>query len=174
MKRNTNSLLRGVSVAAPCHESWDAMPGTDQVRSCERCQHKVYNLSEMSASEAESLIQSAEGRLCVRFYRRADGTVMTKDCPVGTTAIRQKRIAQATAGVAAAVGAASALSRPSPTLSTPLPVIQTTPQPRMGHMVMGAMARPEPIQGKVAVQRAELGELRISNPKTLNLKENSR
>jgi len=161
MKRNTNSLLRGIQVAAPCHESWDAMPGTDQVRSCERCQHKVYNLSEMSASEAEALIRGAEGRLCVRFYRRADGTVITKDCPVGTTAIRQKRIAQTVAGVAAAVGSAAALLRPQPesqpVLSAPLPltVIQSTP---------------EPIQGNVMVQQAEMGDIAISNPKTLNRK----
>ena len=161
MKRNTNSLLRGVQVAAPCHESWDAMPGTDQVRSCERCQHKVYNLSEMSASEAEALIRGAEGRLCVRFYRRADGTVMTKDCPVGTKAIRQKRIAQTVAGVAAAVGSAAALLRPQPEL----PCINTSasvPAPTMG------VATPEPIQGKMMVQPAELGELRVSNPKTLS------
>lgn len=43
----------------------------------------VYNLSEMSRRQAEELIASREGGLCVRFYQRADGTVLTRDCPVG-------------------------------------------------------------------------------------------
>ena len=175
MKRNTNSLLRGVQVAAPCHESWDAMPGTDQVRSCERCQHKVYNLSEMTTIEAEALLRSSEGRLCVRFYRRADGTVMTKDCPVGTTAIRQKRIAQTIAGVAAAVGSAAAILRPQPESQPvmgapmPLPVIQSTPapEPRMGNVIMGARAVPtREVMGEMAIP--EMGDVAASNPKTLS------
>ena len=29
------------------------------------------------------MVQATQGRLCVRFYRRADGTVLTQDCPVG-------------------------------------------------------------------------------------------
>jgi hypothetical protein len=167
MEKNDTPLLRGVRVAAPCHESWDAMPGSDRVRSCARCQHKVYNLSELTTDEAETLLRSAEGRLCVRFYRRADGTVMTKDCSVGVTARRSKRLAQATAGVAAAVGTAAALLRPQPTEAPivgkmALPVIQTMPAPepphvRMGRATMGAVA-----------PRQELGELAISNPKTLD------
>lgn len=148
MNRNDSSLLRGIRVAAPCHESWEAMPGSDHVRSCERCQHKVYNLSELTTVEAEALLRSSEGRLCVRFYRRADGTIMTKDCTVGATARRNKRVAQAVAGVAAAVGSAAAILRPQPSTTSPLPVIQSTPEP-IASPVMGIMA-PEPEMGKVA------------------------
>lgn len=182
MNAKHHSLLNHVRVAAPCHESWDAMSGTDQVRSCERCQHKVYNLSELTEAEAEALLQSAEGRLCVRFYRRADGTIMTKDCPVGSTARRTRRIVQATAGVAAAVGTAAALLRPQthPTMGAPmpLPVIQTTPEP-VPHAVMGAVAAPRQFemgeapselsalreQGKVAISPAKMGRaiIRKSN-----------
>ncbi len=108
------TLLNQVHVAAPCLESWDAMPGGDRVRSCERCQHRVYNLSEMTAVEAEALLRKTEGRLCVRFYRRNDGTIMTKDCPVGVQAVRQRFISAATA-VAASVAfacGANILSKP--------------------------------------------------------------
>ena len=162
MERNDTPHLRGVRVAAPCHESWSAMSGTEQIRSCERCQHKVYNLSEMTTAEAEALIRSAEGRLCVRFYRRADGTVMTKDCPVGATARRTKRVAQATAGIAAAVGTAAALLRPQPRAeptmgAMPLPMIQSMPAPVIEHVTMGAIA-----------PRHELGKLARSNPKTMD------
>ena len=167
MERNDTPHLRSVRIAAPCHESWNAMPGSERVRSCERCQHKVYNLSEMTTAEAEALIRSAEGRLCVRFYRRADGTILTKDCTVGATARRNKRVAQATAGIAAAVGSAAALFRPHPTLGTPLPVIQTTP---ISHPVMGALAAPELVMGNMMgkVARPERGDIASSNPKTLD------
>jgi len=44
----------------------------------------VFNLSAMTRGEAERLVQNkGEGRLCVRFFRRADGTLLTEDCPVG-------------------------------------------------------------------------------------------
>ena len=162
MNAKHTSLLDNVRVAAPCHESWDAMAGTAQVRSCERCQHKVYNLSELTPSEAEELLQSAEGRLCVRFYRRTDGTIMTKDCPVGSTARRARRIAQATAGVAAAVGTAAALLRPQPQQSAtmgapmPLPVIQSTPEP-LPQPVMGAVAAPRSVElGEIALPEREV------------------
>ena len=37
----------------------------------------------MTAEEAVQVIQEKEGHLCVRLYRRADGTMITADCPVG-------------------------------------------------------------------------------------------
>jgi hypothetical protein len=35
----------------------------------------------MTRREAEALVFESEGRACVRFFRRADGTMMTADCP---------------------------------------------------------------------------------------------
>ena len=40
--------------------------------------------------EAEELIRQKEGHLCMRFYQRADGTVMTADCPIGLRAWRRR------------------------------------------------------------------------------------
>ena len=76
-------LLRQVRVASPCGESWQGMEGDERVRFCAQCQHKVYNLSEMTMQEAEELISRHEGILCVRYYQRLDGTVMTRECPIG-------------------------------------------------------------------------------------------
>jgi hypothetical protein len=59
----------------------------------------VYNLSDMTKLEAENLLTVSEGRLCVRFYRREDGTVLTADCPVGLRAARL-RLAAMTAALA--------------------------------------------------------------------------
>lgn len=75
--------LDDITIAAPCPASWDKMKGDEQVRHCGQCQQNVYNLSEMSAAEAVQLIQQKEGHLCIRLYRRTDGTMITSDCPVG-------------------------------------------------------------------------------------------
>jgi hypothetical protein len=82
--------LDHVRVAAPCKADWDQMMGSDRVRFCGQCSLNVYNLSAMTRSDAESLIARTEGRLCVRFYRRRDGSIITKDCPVGLQAIRRR------------------------------------------------------------------------------------
>lgn len=81
--------LEGLRIASPCKADWNAMAGDERVRFCGQCQKNVYNLSDMSRDEAEALVQGAEGKLCVRMYRRADGTVLTSDCPEG--ALRKQR-----------------------------------------------------------------------------------
>jgi hypothetical protein len=86
-------VLPQVRVASPCSASWDEMAGDERVRFCLLCQKNVYNLSAMSAAEAEALVRATEARLCVRFYRRADGTILTEDCPVGRRAARRGQFA---------------------------------------------------------------------------------
>ena len=51
------------------------MKGDQRVRFCDQCKLNVYNLSEMSRPAAERLVLQTEGRLCVRYYQRADGTM---------------------------------------------------------------------------------------------------
>ena len=92
--------LDNLGVAAPCSAEWATMTGDERVRHCALCKKNVYNLSDMSRAEAESLIREKEGRLCVRFYQRADGTVLTANCPVGLRAV-QRRLRWIGAGVAA-------------------------------------------------------------------------
>ena len=89
---NKPSPLDGLTIASPCSVSWDSMKGDERVRACAQCRLNVYNLSELSRTEAENLIRQKEGRLCVRFFRRADGTILTKDCPVGLRAARFKLV----------------------------------------------------------------------------------
>ena len=94
-----NSPLDRVRIAAPCKADWEQMVGTDRVRFCGQCNLNVYNLSSMTKHDAESFITRNEGRLCVRFYRRANGSILTENCPVGIRAIRQRlsRLARASA-----------------------------------------------------------------------------
>ena len=72
-----------LEIASPCGASWRDMEGDDRVRFCTECKLNVYNLSSMTADEALALVEEREGRLCVHFYQREDGSVLTSDCPVG-------------------------------------------------------------------------------------------
>jgi hypothetical protein len=46
--------------------------------------------------------------VCVRFYRRFDGTILTSDCPEGAKRKRRRRVA-AVAGAAAGAGMLASL-----------------------------------------------------------------
>lgn len=96
------SPLDGLRVAAPCRADWDGMAGDERVRFCALCSLNVYNLSGMTRREAEALMTRTEGRLCVRFYRRSDGTVLTRQCPVGLRALKA-RVSRTAAAVFSAV-----------------------------------------------------------------------
>jgi hypothetical protein len=104
------------------------MIGTDRVRFCGQCNLNVYNLSSMTKIQAESLIADTEGRLCVRFYRRADGSILTRDCPVGLLAIRRRLSYLAKASSAAVLSFFAGLGVYKAV--TPAPMT-----PRMGVMV---------------------------------------
>ena len=142
------SLLDDVRIASPCPAKWDDMIGDDRVRFCGQCTKNVYNLSALPRAEAEALLREGERReseqgtgMCVRLYRRADGTVLTADCPDG--ARRKKRrlaIFGAVGGGLMAAGAAAELFGAAPTQgSIPLP------GPFTGEMATtGAVAMPVP------------------------------
>jgi hypothetical protein len=90
-----------IRVASPCKASWDDMQGDERARFCAQCQKHVYNLSALTAEAAAELIRAKEGKLCARFYQRADGTLLhAEDCPVGFAARQWRRIRH---GIGAAV-----------------------------------------------------------------------
>jgi hypothetical protein len=94
--------LQKLQVASPCYERWDRMKGDDRVRHCASCKLNVYNVKELTGAEVEALVMRPQGQLCVRLYRRWDGTVLTRDCPVGLQRARM-RVATAMATAAAFV-----------------------------------------------------------------------
>jgi hypothetical protein len=168
MRKFTNPL-DGVRVAAPCRADWEKMVGDERMRYCGECSLHVYNLSGMTKREAEALIANAEGRLCVRFYRRADGTVLTRNCPVGLRALKRRvsRVAGATLsavlGFFAGVGFNFGFGQPAATTPHTMgEVVQRLPKqeeveipppppPRDTHPMMGAVAPRRPTVGKIAV-----------------------
>lgn len=96
-------LLRKVRVASPCKASWDDMKGDEFVRFCGKCEKNVYDLSALTADQAEALLAERGESRCVRFYRRNDGTILTSDCPVGV----RKRFWRRAAASAVATGIAA-------------------------------------------------------------------
>jgi hypothetical protein len=149
-----------IDVSTPCPVDWDEMRGTDRVRFCGQCKLHVYNLSAMSRHEAEELINETEGRLCVNFYRRTDGTIVTADCSRLRQAARVARHAWASAyAISAALvcallaplgfGASSQTCEKDPLNVEPNPVTR----------ILGGVSAPAPevrgevmVTGKIAVQ----------------------
>jgi hypothetical protein len=127
-----NPPLEKLKVAAPCKAEWRWMYGNDRVRFCNQCQLYVYNLSALTREQAEDLILSTEGKLCVRFYRRQDGTILTRNCPQGLQAIKEKFTRTRTHVVAAVLTFLSYLGL--------LWWVKSPPPPP----IMGSVARPVP------------------------------
>lgn len=99
-KFDVNSL----QIASPCSMDWEKMSGDARKRFCSSCSLNVYNISELTSAEVGALIKKSEGRFCARMYRRADGTVITRDCPVGLRAYRKKVSRLAGAALATVLG----------------------------------------------------------------------
>lgn len=137
---NFDNPLNNLKVASPCSQDWNAMIGSERKRYCGECKLNVYNLSGMSRTEAENLITSSEGRLCVRFYQRADGSVLTEDCPVGWARVKQRTRAYVTAVASliftffGALGLVAAFKKSSDAMIMGgiSPVSTATPRSKMG------------------------------------------
>jgi hypothetical protein len=97
-----NFDVNRLRIASPCSVDWETMSGDERMRHCQLCRLNVYNISEMTEPEVRALFTESEGRVCARLYKRADGTVITKDCPVGFRAY-QKRAARAAGAALAAI-----------------------------------------------------------------------
>ena len=158
-----NNPLNNLKVASPCSANWDEMIGNERQRHCGDCQLNVYNLSGMTRPEAENFLINAEGRVCVRFFKRADGTVLTKDCPVGWQAIKRRVSKTATAfaslifAALGGIGVSNYFAKASEphTMGTMMPVISNT---TMGEVaidhnsniaIMGNIAIPQETMGKM-------------------------
>jgi hypothetical protein len=93
--------MERLRIAAPCRAAWEEMAGDARVRHCTLCSLNVYNFAEMTRDEVRELLVRTEGRVCARLYRRADGTVLTRNCPTGLQALRKRATRIATAAAAA-------------------------------------------------------------------------
>lgn len=170
------SNLDDLRIASPCDADWDAMrPVTAsdgaRARFCGSCEKNVYDLSAMTRDDAMALITRHEGRCCVRFYQRADGTVLTEDCPVGVRALLKRAERRALLTAAAGVGVVAAfvafllggnnraacslqnletrIEQHIETIPVPQPLMGAPPPPPMMGEPVAVEPPPQPIMGKI-------------------------
>jgi len=133
-KKRALPMLDTMDIASPCTADWNQMVGDDKVRYCGKCEKNVFNLSAMTREEAEITVLAKNGDLCVRLYQRADGTVLTQDCPVG---VRRKRlrlvgalaIGSSLAGAAMAMVVGQGDEEPPPVTTAVVDPIEYVPMP---------------------------------------------
>lgn len=187
-----DSPLNNINIASPCPADWEQMYGDDRKRFCGDCKLNVYNLSGMTRDDAERLITNHEGRLCVRYCRRADGSIITADCPVGWAKVKQRTRLYATAIASLVIAMftgvlfVSLFSKGRPTigiLRSPFP----TPTPER---LMGAIAMPpkntntNAVQGKPSIgamtdrkpaktpkSKFEIGKMRVETGENAGRKD---
>ncbi|MEO7673259.1 MAG: hypothetical protein ABIU09_04185 [Pyrinomonadaceae bacterium] len=142
-----DSPLNNIKIASPCSANWEEMYGNERKRFCGDCKLNVYNLAGMTKYDAENLLANSEGRVCVRYFQRSDGTVLTADCPVGWAKVRQRLSICTTAIfslVLALIGGifSVAVVRKNLDVVRKYNIPFATPTPK--RVIMGAIAKPTP------------------------------
>lgn len=79
-----------ITLASPCNVPWSEMKGDDRVRRCGQCQLDVYKAEHLTSAEVVDKLCNSEGRVCMQFFRRYDGTLLTKDCPRGLELLKRE------------------------------------------------------------------------------------
>lgn len=159
-------VLDNIRVASPCTADWKQMTGDDRVRYCGDCRKNVYNLSDLTRDEATALIVGLEGELCVRYFKRADGTILlADDCAVGRRRRRRRRVV--VAGAAAALAGAGALGWQLSQESYTMGAMEAEPrQYQTLGKYEGVAPSPEPAVEAPAPlpQEDVLGRMRVEEP----------
>src|SRR5687768_4552989 len=164
---NFDSPLDNLRIASPCSANWSVMAGDDRKRFCGECKLNVYNLSGMTRYDAENLLRLAEGRLCVRYFQRSDGTILTQDCPVGWEKVKQRVSVVAAAVFSIMVSlfgglfVVSMFSRKQVVGQVAFP--RATPTPRT-EPLMGGIAMPSPTPTPTATPKEIQGKVRRPLP----------
>jgi hypothetical protein len=144
MPRQSSHSLAVLRINQPCHESWDQMTGDDRSRFCAHCQKHVHNLSAMSTDEAERLLCTTAGSLCVRFHATPEGKPVTLDYAPAPAGRRWLRPITTVAALAAGIVGCVMLNRPKPkptpvyTLGMVAPINHPVPEPGTTTKPVGA------------------------------------
>ncbi len=68
-------------VTTPCKVAWAEMsPVADGVRHCDRCDSKVYDLTDVSRREIIKRVRAHGGAMCAQVKARDDGRVVFGRC----------------------------------------------------------------------------------------------
>lgn len=110
---STKDLLSKIQVKTPCEADWDAMIGNDRMRFCEHCNLSVHDLSQMTRKHVLRLVTKSNGRLCVRYRLRPDGSMITKAVPQQLVRITRRASRIAAGAFSATLSLSSAVANPS-------------------------------------------------------------
>ena len=148
-------ILDSIRIATPCSAKWEDMTGDERVRLCAQCALHVYNFENMTSTEVRELVTQTEGRVCGRFYRRADGRMVTSDCPIAYEKLKYRLglAASMVVGVLTAAIGAIAVAAGADRTKFDLPSSPTvkkvcswaSTQPQYSPMAGGIMAMPVPM-----------------------------
>lgn len=136
--------LDRLTISDPCKADWDSMAGNEQVRFCEHCSLPVNNLSTMTRQQAMRLVARSQGRVCVRFVQKPDGSVLTR-APQKLYRIghRASRLAAGVMTAALSLQTAAAQTRSNSPYQEQLAVpSQPNSQPGPGATVAGVITDP--------------------------------
>jgi hypothetical protein len=67
--------------ATSCPARFGEMDGDERERMCDRCRKRVYDVDGLSTEEIDALVSKVQPG--TTLFRRADGTLIAGDCPVG-------------------------------------------------------------------------------------------
>lgn len=143
MPKSNRSFDRMI-IPAPCDADWDSMIGTDRVRFCEHCNLQVTNLSNLTRQEAMRLVARSEGRLCVRFVRRTDGSIAAKQSEKKLHQI-SRRVSRLAAGAfTATLSLTSAAAQTTNSQPRAVAVAEAiAPQVSVGSSLSGVISDPQ-------------------------------
>jgi hypothetical protein len=156
-----------IRVASPCHARWNDMAGDERARFCGQCSKHVFNLSALTRAQIETLVREKEGKFCGRFHRRADGTMLTADCPSRLRRVRARLAKLGGALCALMLSLVGCSSRPASSKGGEMGQVflgdvavspvgcATNPPPE----IMGLIALPEPLPATNTDSRALMGEI---------------
>ena len=74
-----SSIMRAARIESPCSVDWESMSGDDRTKLCGKCELEVINTLLLSDAEVRQALLRVQGgeRVCMRFFRREDGTFIT-------------------------------------------------------------------------------------------------
>jgi hypothetical protein len=70
--------LDNFEVKNPCSMKWEEMNGNREIRHCDRCQHNIYNISEMTSRRALKVLNQPEEKVCVSYFLDEKKQVVTQ------------------------------------------------------------------------------------------------
>ena len=157
------SALDGLRIASPCPMKFSDMQGDERKRFCAQCRQNVYNLSAMSEAEAVRLVTLSEQRICVTFFKRADGTVITSDCEGGFAQAFTEKFSQRKRPGVLGLASAAVLAL---LFAATVTLFGDNLRARFGQSTGGALPGAPAVKTQTRVPRVMMGK--IDKPSTWN------